>query len=57
MIKLSDVKIRPQYRTCVRHRLIVLEYAWAHGPAAAPPGGYAEGALMKQAVASAPRGL
>ena len=35
MIKLSDVKVRPQYRTWVRHRLIVLEYAWAHGPAAA----------------------
>jgi len=35
MIKLSDVKVRPQYRRWVRHRLIVLEYAWAHGPAAA----------------------
>jgi transposase InsO family protein len=35
MIKLSEVKVRPQYRTWVRHRLIVLEYAWAHGPAAA----------------------
>ena len=35
MIKLSDVKVRPQYRTWVRHRLVVLEYAWAHGPAAA----------------------
>jgi hypothetical protein len=35
MIKLSDVKVRPQYRTWMRHRLIVLEYAWAHGPAAA----------------------
>src|SRR5215470_4927543 len=35
MIKLSDVKVRAQYRTWVRHRLIVLEYAWAHGPAAA----------------------
>jgi len=35
MIKLSDVKARPQYRTWVRHRLVVLEYAWAHGPAAA----------------------
>ncbi len=35
MIKLSDVKVRPQYRTRVRHHLVVLEYAWAHGPAAA----------------------
>jgi transposase InsO family protein len=35
MIKLSDVKVRPQYRTRVRYRLVVLEYAWAHGPAAA----------------------
>jgi len=35
MIKLSDVKVWPQYRTWVRHRLVVLEYAWAHGPAAA----------------------
>src|ERR1700694_3741867 len=35
MIKLSDVKVRPQYRTRVRYRLVVLEYAWAQGPAAA----------------------
>ena len=28
MIKLSDVKVRPQYRTWVRHRRVVLEYAW-----------------------------
>jgi hypothetical protein len=35
MIKLSDIKVRPQYRTWVRYRLTVLEYAWAHGPAAA----------------------
>src|SRR5260370_34215292 len=35
MIKLSDVKVRPQYRTRVRYRLVVLEYAWEHGPAAA----------------------
>jgi len=35
MIKLSDVKVRPQYRTRVRYRLLVLEYAWEHGPAAA----------------------
>src|SRR5258708_21343584 len=35
MIKLSDVKVRPQYRTRVRYRLRVLEYAWQHGPAAA----------------------
>src|SRR5258705_12397223 len=35
MIKLSDVKVRPQYRTRVRYRLLVLEYAWQHGPAAA----------------------
>jgi len=34
MIKLSDVKVRPQYRTRVRYRLVVLEYAWEHGPAA-----------------------
>ncbi len=35
MIKLSDVKVRPQYRTRVRYRLLVLGYAWQHGPAAA----------------------
>ncbi len=35
MIKVRDVKVRPQYRTRVRYRLVVLEYAWAHGPAAA----------------------
>ena len=35
MIKLSDVKVRPQYRTRVRYRLVALEYAWEHGPAAA----------------------
>src|SRR6266568_3953010 len=34
MIKLRDVKVRPQYRTWVRHRLIVLEYASTHAPAA-----------------------
>jgi len=37
MIKLSDVKVRPQYRTRVRYRLLVLEYAWQHGPAARGP--------------------
>src|SRR5215471_10077834 len=35
MIKLSDVKVRPQYRTWVRYRLTVLEYAGAHGATAA----------------------
>src|SRR2546427_13294521 len=35
MIKLSDVKVGPQYRTRVRYRLLVLGYAWQHGPAAA----------------------
>ena len=35
MIKLSDVKVRPQYRTRVRYRLLVLEYAREHGPTAA----------------------
>ena len=35
MIKLSDVKVRPQYRTRVRYRLLVLEYAREHGPSAA----------------------
>ena len=35
MIKLSDVKVRLQYRTRVRYHLLVLEYAWQHGPAAA----------------------
>jgi len=35
MIKLSDVRVRPQYRTRVRYCLVVLEYAWEHGPAAA----------------------
>ena len=47
MIKLSDVKVRPQYRTWVRHGLIVLEYAWAHGLAAADP------VLIAEAVRSA----
>ena len=36
MIKLSDVKVRPQYRTRVRYRLVVLEYAWEHGPGNRP---------------------
>ena len=35
MIKLSDVKVRAQYRTRVRYRLIVLEYAGQRGAAAA----------------------
>jgi len=35
MIKLSDVKVRTQYRTRVRYRLVVLEYAGARGAAAA----------------------
>jgi hypothetical protein len=35
MIKLSDVKVRRQYRAWVRHRLVVFEYAWAPGPAVA----------------------
>jgi hypothetical protein len=35
MIKLSDVKVRPQYRTRVRYRPLVPEYAGEHGPAAA----------------------
>src|SRR5437899_7496423 len=35
MIKLSDVKVRPQYRTRVRYRLLVLEYAREHGSSAA----------------------
>jgi len=35
MIKLSDVKVRAQYRTRVRYRLVVLEYAGARGAAAA----------------------
>jgi len=35
MIKLSAVKVRLQYRTRVRYRLLVLEYAWAQGPVAA----------------------
>ncbi len=34
MIKLSDVKVRPQYRTRVPYRLLVLGYAWQQGPAA-----------------------
>jgi hypothetical protein len=47
MIKLSDVKVRPQYRTRVRYRLLVLQYAQAHGPAAADP------ELIAEAVRSA----
>jgi hypothetical protein len=35
MIKLSDVKVRAQYRTRVRYRLVVLEYAGERGAAAA----------------------
>src|SRR5215467_5263188 len=35
MIKLSDVKVRSQYRTRVRYRLLVLQYAQAHGPSTA----------------------
>jgi len=35
MIKLSDVKVWPHYRTRVRYRLLVLQYAKAHGPSAA----------------------
>jgi transposase InsO family protein len=35
MIKLSDVRVRAQYRTRVRYRLVVLEYAGARGAAAA----------------------
>src|SRR5439155_22704692 len=35
MIKLSDVKVRPLYRTRVRYRLLVLEYAREHGASAA----------------------
>jgi len=35
MIKLSGVKVRPQYRTRVRYCLLVLQYAQAHGPSAA----------------------
>jgi len=35
MIKLSAVKVRLQYRTRVRYRLLVLEYAWEQGPVAA----------------------
>jgi transposase InsO family protein len=35
MIKLSDVKVRAQYRTRVRYRLVVLQYAGERGAAAA----------------------
>jgi transposase len=35
MIKLSDVKVRGQYRTRVRYRLVVLEYVGAREAAAA----------------------
>jgi transposase InsO family protein len=35
MIKLSDVKVRAQYRVRVRYRLMVLAYAGEHGPTAA----------------------
>jgi transposase len=35
MIKLSDVKVRMQYRVRVRHRLLVLDLARQHGPTAA----------------------
>jgi len=32
MIRLSDVKVRAQYRLRVRHRLMVLHFAQVHGP-------------------------
>lgn len=35
MIRLSDVKVRLQYRWRVRQRLIVLHFARLHGPTAA----------------------
>src|SRR5215475_14423061 len=35
MIKLSDVKVAPQYRERVWHRLVILAYAGSHGPTAA----------------------
>ena len=35
MIRLSDVKVRPQYRWRVRQRLMVLHFARLHGPTAA----------------------
>jgi transposase InsO family protein len=35
MIRLTDVKVAPQYRERVRHRLVVLGYASTHGPTAA----------------------
>src|SRR5213593_5257726 len=35
MIRLSDVKVRLQYRWRVRQRLMVLHFARLHGPAAA----------------------
>ena len=35
MIGLTDVKVAPQYRERVRHRLVVLTYAGTHGPTAA----------------------
>ena len=35
MIKLSDIKVRAQYRTWVRYRLVILEYAGERGAAAA----------------------
>ena len=35
MIKVSDVQVRTQYRTWVRYRLMVLEYASSHGQPAA----------------------
>ena len=35
MVKLSDVKVVPQYRERVRRRLLVLAYAGEHGPTVA----------------------
>jgi len=35
MIRLSDVKVRLQYRWRVRQRLMVLQFARLHGPTAA----------------------
>ena len=58
MIKLSDVKVRPQYRTRVRYCLLVLGYAWQPGQRSragtmeSVPGRFGGGGSAGVAVAS-----
>jgi len=58
MIRLSDVKVRLQYRWTVRQRLMVIHYARLHGPtAAARRFGYASGRFGAGERGGVPVGL